>query len=361
MYQTGRVIGKGCEMSVMDVTMPRLGVNDEYVTLTEWLLESGSRVSMGQEIASIETTKEASEIKAEENGFLFYEIEAGSEIKVGSQIAVISSDASYEFVKTGESGYNVKLTERAKQLIEKHNIDIQKLSHLKIIREKDVLPLVEKRQTVVRSKANDVIIVCGGGLAKMCIDLLRLNKAYNIHGFTDADETIGEELLGVPYLGTDDLLSELHQNGYMTAINAIGSIGIDNTKKSFMLRKIIYEKIKDNGFFLPTLIHPSAEIAPTARLGEGTLVFENAVIGSDAQIGDDCLINTGAIVSHDCQIGNHTRISPGAILAGDVKIGENSLIGMGVTIYLGVTIGENVIIANGQNIIGDVPDNAIIK
>ena len=343
------------------IKMPRLGVNDEFVTLAEWLVDSGTYVKVNQDIAVIETTKETSELKAEKEGYLYYKIPHGTEMKVDDDIAVISDSQEFTFEEKQKVSASINATDKAKKLIEKYNVDIEKLSHLNIIRERDVMALVENQNTIVRSKANDVVIVCGGGLAKMCIDLIRLNKAYNIHGLTDSNSNIGPEIMGVPYLGSDECLDELREQGYMTAVNALGSIAIDNTSNSFFLRKKMYEKIKNAGFFLPTLIHPSAEIAPSAQLGEGTLVFENAVIGSDAVIGDDCIINTGAIVSHDCKIGNHTRISPGAILAGNVSVGENSLIGMGVTIYLGVRIGKNVIIANGQNIVGDVPDNSVIK
>ena len=230
-----------------------------------------------------------------------------------------------------------------------------------MIREKDILPLIKSTESIEPSKANQIIIVSGGGLAKMCIDLIRLNKAYGIHGITDPNESIGKEILGVPILGNDDVLPFLHNDGYMTAVNAIGSISIDNTSNLFFLRKKVYDRIKSNGFFMPVLIHPSSRVAISAQIGEGSLVMENAVIGCDAIIGNDCIINTGVIISHDCRIGHHSRISPGAILAGNVTIGENSLIGMGTTIYLGVKIGKNVVIANGKNIMGDIPDNSIIK
>lgn len=348
-------------MSHFDVKMPRLGVNDEYVTLTEWVIKNGERVLEGDTIAVIETTKETSEIKAESEGFLFHKYENGSEVKVDEIVAVIAANEQFEFNTEKNDISGVKITEKARILVEKYNIDVTELSQLNIIREKDVLPLINKDCNVERSKSNDIIIVCGGGLAKMCIDLIRLNKAYNIHGITDDDPSIGPDVMGVHYLGTNDVLGNLRKEGFMTAVNALGSIAIDNNSNDFKLRKRVYEVIKGHGFFMPTLIHPSAEIAPSAQIGEGTLVFENAVIGSEAIIGDDCIINTGAIVSHDCKICNHTRISPGAVLAGDVTVGENSLIGMGVTIYLGVKIGKNVIIVNGQNIVGDVPDNTIVK
>ncbi len=348
-------------MSRLDVKMPRLGVNDEYVTLAEWVVENGKRVSEGDTIAIIETTKETSEINAESEGFLFHKYENGAEVKVDEIVAVITETEQFEFDDNKKDTSNTKITEKARALVEKYNIDVTELSHINIIREKDILPLINNGCNIERNKSNDIIIVGGGGLAKMCIDLIRLNKAYNIHGITDPELSIGTDVMGVPYLGTDDVLGSLRKEGFMTAVNAAGGIAIDNNSNDFNLRRRLYEDIKEQGFFMPTLIHPSAEIAPSAQIGEGTFVFEKAVIGSEAMIGDDCIINTGAIVSHDCKICNHTRISPGAILAGDVTVGENSLIGMGVTIYIGARIGKNVIIANGQNIVGDVPDNTIVK
>lgn len=345
----------------VNVKMPRLGVNDEFVTLVEWLTENGSRISAGESIATIETTKETSEIKADCDGYVHFLVDSDSEVRIEDVVAVITDSAEYISSKEEDVCLDMQITEKAKALIKKHQIDLSLLPKKNIIREKDVMDILVKNDTVVRSKANDVVIVCGGGLAKMTIDLLRLNKAFNIHGIVDDNPKIGPEVLGVPYLGTLSELDKIKSDGYLTAVNANGSITIDNTSDSFYRRKNIFEKIKNAGYFLPTMIHPSAEIAPSAQLGEGILVFENAVIGSDALIGDNCIINTGSIISHDCKIGNHCRVSPGAVLAGDVTVGENTLIGMGVTVYLGVHIGKNVIIANGKNIMTDIPDNTIVK
>ncbi len=341
--------------------MPRLGVNDEYVTLVEWKVTDGAYVKQGQTVAEIETTKESSELEAEAEGYIHLLAAADTEIRVAETVAVITDAPEYRVMKEKKDFSGIKITEKARALIEKYNVDLAAFGGCTIVREKDVLALVNRSETVERSRANDVVIVCGGGLAKMTIDLIRLNKAYNIHGFVDDNPRVGPELMGVPYLGGLDKLKEIRSEGYKTAVNANGSIAIDNQADAFHRRERIYEQISQSDYFLPTLIHPSAQIAPSAQLGEGVLVFENAVIGSDAVVGDDCIINTGAIVSHDCVIGNHTRVSPGAILAGDVHVGENSLIGMGVTIYLGVRIGKNVIISNGQNIMGDIPDNTVVK
>lgn len=347
-------------MSEWAIKAPRIGANEDYDTIAAWIVKNGEHVSTGQEIVSLETTKEVEDIKAEREGYLFYNLECGTDIKVGDVLAVISDSPNFVFEKKNTADIQ-NITAKAKALIDKYNVDISELSNLDIIREKDVRALVAPDWEVCRSKANDIIIVSGGGLAKMCIDLIQHNKAYNIHGITDPNEKVGSEIMGIKVLGGDEVLEGLRREGYMTAVNAQGSISVDNQSGYYNLRKTLFEKIKDKGFFLPTLIHPSASVSISAQIGEGTLVFEQAIIGSDAQIGDNCIINSGAIVSHDCKIGNHTRISPGAVLAGNVEVGENSLIGMGVTIYVGAKIGRNVVIANGKDIVGNIPDNSIVR
>ena len=343
-----------------EIRMPRLGVNDEYVTLVEWSVEDGSYVNAGDVLATIETTKETSELTAETEGYVHFIAEADAEVRVNAVVAVITDEKEYKAQQTTTALDGVKITAKAQALIDANDVDISALAGLAIIREKDVLALITPADTIERSKSNDVVVVCGGRLGKMSVELLKLNRAYNIHGFVDDIAKPGDTLMGIPYLGPTDSLADLKKEGYIAAINTYGSVVSSNTDELFFARKALFNKIKDAGFILPTLIHPSAQVAASAQLGEGVLVFENAVIGPDAVIGDDCIINTGAIVSHDCMIHNHARISPGAVLAGGVTVGENSLVGMGVTVYMDVKIGKDVIIANGQNIMGNVPDNTVI-
>ncbi|SHO47120.1 NeuD/PglB/VioB family sugar acetyltransferase [Anaerocolumna xylanovorans] len=348
-------------MSKFEILMPRLGTNDNFVTIGLWNVKNGDMVKAGQIIAIIETTKETQDLEAEKDGYIYLKYVEGDDVEVGKVIAYISAEKEeLNEEKTSSTVAQLNITKKALELAEKNGIDLSKLDSSKMIREKDILVLLGEKKVSKRNIANDVIIVSGGGVAKMCIDILRESKNYNIAGITDIKLKTGNEVMGVPVLGNDDILDELKDKGYMLAVNAIGGIANDNTGKLFFLRENMYNIIKSKGFFMPNIIHPNAFIESSAELGEGNLLLAGAIVGSDVKIGNDCIINTGAIVSHDCIIEDHAKISPGAILAGNVQIGENSLIGMGVTIYIGVKIGKNVIISNGKNIFSDVPDNSII-
>ena len=76
-------------------------------------------------------------------------------------------------------------------------------------------------------------------------------------------------------------------------------------------------------------IHPTALVAPLARVGANVGIGPYAVIGEDTRIGDGT------------QIGAHTVIGAGC------SIGENCLIHPRVTFYAGVRIGHRVEVHSG--------------
>ena len=80
------------------------------------------------------------------------------------------------------------------------------------------------------------------------------------------------------------------------------------------------------------LIHRSAVISPSAKIGTGTVIMAGAVVQAGARIGKHCIINTCASVDHDCIVGDYAHIAPGAHLCGHVEVGEGALVGVGVGI-----------------------------
>lgn len=349
-----------------DLVVPRMGVNDDYVTICEWCVKSGEWVESNQTIAVLETTKETKDFSIEEEGYVFYDIEEGAEVKVGNAFAILSSTKEMPVVFDEKNeDINISITQKAQNLIDEYGIDISLLPKDKIIKEKDIMKIIEKkkskRDVMPEWVNNGLVIMAGGGLAKMCIDSLRQLCQYEIRGILDPNLKEGSTFMGIPVLGGDELLKEKYTEGLRYAVNAVGSIDIDAKSKNYCLRKEIYKKLKDNNYLLPNIFHPKAIVEPSVKMGEGNLVFAGAIIESNAFIENNCIINTGAIISHDCIIHSHSRISPGAILAGNVEVGENTLIGMGVTVYLGCKIGNNVIISNGKNVFQNIPDNTVVR
>ncbi|WP_138733301.1 acetyltransferase [Modestobacter excelsi] len=104
-------------------------------------------------------------------------------------------------------------------------------------------------------------------------------------------------------------------------------------------------------------VHPTAIVAPSARIGEGTVVLAGAMVQPNARIGRHVLINTGASVDHDCDIGDYAHISPQVALSGHVTVGEGTHVGVGAVVIPKVTIGRWCKIGAGTVVIADIPDH----
>lgn len=199
-----------------------------------------------------------------------------------------------------------------------------------------------------------IVLLGGGGHAKVLIDLVNAFGNYEIVGIVDAQIDVGVSVSGVTVLGNDRILSELYEKGLINACIAVGSVG-DNSK-----RKALYEKVKNAGFLIPALIHPSAVISGKAQIREGAQIMAGAIVQTDSIIGENTIVNTGAIVEHDCTVGNHVHICPGAVLSGGCLIGEGAFIGAGATVLQGIKIGRNSIVSAGAVVIKDVIDNTTV-
>ncbi len=195
-----------------------------------------------------------------------------------------------------------------------------------------------------------VVIVGAGGHAKVVIELVRAAGFYQILGCTDP-EMKSAGVLGVPVLGSDDVLGQVLSEGTRHAFLAIG----DNAA-----RQSVGAKVRALGFELINAISPHALISPTAILGAGIAIMNGAVVNACTRLGDFAIVNTGAVVDHDCEIGAGVHLGPGSTLAGTVKVGSGAFVGAGATIVPGITIGEGATIGAGAVVIHDVPAGAVV-
>lgn len=82
-------------------------------------------------------------------------------------------------------------------------------------------------------------------------------------------------------------------------------------------------------------IHPTAVIAPLARVSPGAGIGPFVVVGEDARIGDGTQIGAHSVIGAGCWIGDHCRIHPRVTLYAGVRIGHR------VEIHSGAVIGAD--------------------
>jgi len=108
-----------------------------------------------------------------------------------------------------------------------------------------------------------------------------------------------------------------------------------------------------------TLVDPTAVVARSTALGEGTYVNSGAIIGAASTLATFVFVNRGAGIGHHVAVADFASIGPGAVISGEVKIGRGAVIGAGATVLPAVEIGANSVIGAGAVVREAVPERCL--
>ncbi|MED4911297.1 acetyltransferase [Brevibacillus centrosporus] len=202
--------------------------------------------------------------------------------------------------------------------------------------------------------SNPFIVLGGGGHAKVVIDTL-LSCRKIVMGYTSINSDMSSnDVLGVPYLGNDDVVMLRDCNQVFLA-NGVGSVG------SPAVRKKLFSFFDEKGYRFSPIIHPTAIIGSSeVMIEDGVQIMAGAIIQPGCTIGRNTIVNTKSSIDHDCKIGKHVHIAPGATLSGGVTVGDNVHIGAGAVIIEGINIGANSIVGAGAVVINDVLESTTV-
>jgi sugar O-acyltransferase (sialic acid O-acetyltransferase NeuD family) len=123
---------------------------------------------------------------------------------------------------------------------------------------------------------------------------------------------------------------------------------------SFRTRREVIEGLGVSEQRWATVVHPSASVSRTARIGRNVLIMAGVVITSNAVIGDHVCILPNSVVHHDSVVGAWSLIGSNVTVAGAVQIGESCYIGSGATIKNGLSLGAGCLVGLGSSVIADV-------
>ena len=195
-----------------------------------------------------------------------------------------------------------------------------------------------------------LILIGAGGHCKVIIDSLKDHSEFEIEGIIDCPEKIGQSVLGIPIVGSDDDLERIYNQGVQYAFIAIGSIRYPNKRIE------IFNLLLRIGYQIPNIIDSTAIIAKSVKMGKGNYFGKGAIVNADVNIKDACIINTGSIIEHDGYIDNFVHIAPRATLCGNVSVGEKTHIGCSATVIQDIRIGKECIIGAGSVVIRNIPE-----
>lgn len=183
----------------------------------------------------------------------------------------------------------------------------------------------------------NLLIIGASGFGRDIYDMAKESIGFGtefcIKGFLDSNVDALKDYPFYPQVISSEDDYEIQENDVFVC--ALGNVN---------LKKKVTEKMlnRDAEFF--TLIHSSAHISPSAKIGKGCVLLNNVSIGSYVSIGNHCLIQTAAILGHDVKIGNYSRIDCNAFFVGGVRIKDM------VTIHSAAVINHNVVIENNSTV-----------
>src|SRR5262252_6580794 len=74
-------------------------------------------------------------------------------------------------------------------------------------------------------------------------------------------------------------------------------------------------------------IHPTAEVSPRARIGDGCKVWRQAHIREDAVVGPGCIVGAGVYVGAEVHLGRNCKVQNDALLYEGVTLEDGVFVG----------------------------------
>lgn len=209
-----------------------------------------------------------------------------------------------------------------------------------------------RQRESVGESCSRIIVVGAGGFGREVLNWFREasdSSAGNVAGFLSADPHILERHTGaLPILGDPDSFVPSPDDGLLLAIGIPG------------VRRRITEALLARGCRFLTLVHPTAIVAPTARIGAGTIVCPQAVISDAAHVGRFAIVNYHASVAHDAELRDFSVLSPYAAIGGGARVAEDVFLGLHASIGPRVAVGARSKVAANSSALHDVPADSLV-
>ena len=159
----------------------------------------------------------------------------------------------------------------------------------------------------------NLLILGAGSLGHGVKEIAGMTGVFGIIKFLD-DYEKGMDIIGK----CTDYLSCLRT--FPVAFPAFG----DNN-----LRQIWTERLRQAGFLLPRLIHPSAIVSDNAEIGEGTIIMARATVNSDVKIEDACIMGPNSVAGSGSSIGGFSHLDSGCIVSRGACVPQKTVLEAG--------------------------------
>lgn len=199
------------------------------------------------------------------------------------------------------------------------------------------------------------VILLGGGGHGIVVAGLAAACSMHIQGVVDPDPEVARRFAGAEWMGGEDAAVLLYAPDAVLLLNGVGA------NRPATVRRRVYEALHGRGYLFPTLVHPTAWVAPGVDLADGAQIMAGAMIQPETRVGSNSIINTRASIDHECRIGAHVHIAPGATLCGNVVVEDGAMVGAGAVVTPGIYIGTGAMVGAGAAVTKNVPAGVTVR
>ena len=198
----------------------------------------------------------------------------------------------------------------------------------------------------------NIVIVGAGGFGREVRNLLPSflpEQPFGFKGFlgedvgVPAEEDISGEILAVP--------EEYQPVAGDRFVLAIGNMAA---------RRRTVEAICAKGGEFLTLVHPTAFVASSARLGPGVLIYPFAAVSNNAILEDGVKLNYFSSVGHDTFLGKHCLLAPYATVNGFGHLEEDVYLSTHSTVAPQVRVGAGSVVSANSAVMKSVPTDSFV-
>lgn len=138
-------------MSQFEYKVKRENPNDEFAILSDWAVKTGDKVSKGDYLATLESSKNNYEVEAECDGYIHYQVNEGDRLDIGETLFFITDQAQFDFApqkSTIIEGEGFKITRKAQKIMREYQLTAEHFASFELpkIGEAEVLKYIQENR-----------------------------------------------------------------------------------------------------------------------------------------------------------------------------------------------------------------------
>jgi sugar O-acyltransferase (sialic acid O-acetyltransferase NeuD family) len=201
-----------------------------------------------------------------------------------------------------------------------------------------------------------LVVIGSGGFGRETVETVRAINAehptWDLLGFLDDDPALhGKQIDDVPVLGPIDEARTLFVAAQLVVCT--GHPG------NYFSKKRIVERLALPESRYGTIVHPTAALSTSSRVGRGSVLLAHVVATASVQIGAHVSVMPNTIFTHDDVIEDYATFGAGVRLAGRVTVEAGAYVGSGALIREDRTIGAWSLLGMGSILTKDVPPGEV--